>query len=193
MFDYELPDVVGRAVQTHVLRAAGFGQRRFDGVPEKVRLQEAALVNLADEGKNFLKVAALDVVREVGVLEDLFDQDELVLNLLPQVGFVDLAGLRKDAGVEGEELFVQRRQQAFVADRVERGEQEIVIRGIEHVPELFEVRVLLQLHLEDAEQQQFDDVLHALNRRTRRTKLLVELLQDVVRVAIRVMYRRASH
>ena len=60
---------------------------------------------------------------------------------------------------------------------------------LEQVAELLEIRVLLQLHLKDAEQQQFDDVLHALNRRSRRTKFLVELLQDVIRVAVRVMYR----
>lgn len=64
----------------------------------------------------------------------------------------------------------------------------MVVGAGEQVPELFEVRVLLQFHLEDAEQQQFDDVLDALDRRPRRAKLLVELLQRVVRVAVRVVY-----
>lgn len=117
--DHELPDVVGRAVKPHVLRAAGFGEGRLDGVAEQVGLQEAVFVDLAHEGEDLLKVAALDVVREVGVLEDFLNQDELVLHLLPQVRFVYLTGLGKDAGVEGEELLVECRQQQVVGFRVE--------------------------------------------------------------------------
>lgn len=58
---------------------------------------------------------------------------------------------------------------------------------------MLELRVLLQLDLEDTEKKQFDDVLDPLDRRTRRPKLLVKLLQDVVRIAVSVMYCRTSH
>ena len=103
--DHELPDMVRRAMQADVLRAARFGQRGLDGVAEQVGLEQTIFVQLGHEADDLPHVSACNIVGEVRVAEDFLDQNELILNLGREIAFPDLAGLAQDAGVEGKNFW----------------------------------------------------------------------------------------
>ena len=63
--NHELPDVVGRAVQTDVLRAASLGQRGLNGIAEKVGFEQAVFVQLRHKADDLGHVSARDVVGKV--------------------------------------------------------------------------------------------------------------------------------
>ena len=112
--DHELPDVVGGAMQADVFSAAGFRECRFDGVAQQIGLQQPIAVEFSDQPDDLGHVAASHVVGEVGVAENLLDQNQLILHLGGEIALPDFARLAQDMCIEGKKARVERSQDLVI-------------------------------------------------------------------------------
>jgi len=115
-----MADVVRGTVKADVFGAAGFGEGGFDGVAEQVSFEEAVFVEFGNEPDDFGHVATGDIIGKVGVAENFFDEDKLVLDLGGRVALPDFAGVSEDGGIEREEAGVQGGQDFVVCQDEQR-------------------------------------------------------------------------